>query len=70
MTTRLIAGLLLATSLTTGATVLAAGDHWTHADAHQQLAFEPDRQVLLQSVGHMALLSSPEVMVHLRRWLA
>ena len=35
MTTRLIAGLLLATSLTTGATVLAAGDHWTHADAHQ-----------------------------------
>lgn len=34
MTTRLIAGLLLATSLTTGATVLAAGDHWTHADAH------------------------------------
>lgn len=35
MTTRLIAGLLLATSLTTGATVLAAGDQWTHTDAHQ-----------------------------------
>jgi len=34
MTTRFIAGLLLATSLTTGATVLAAGDHRTHADAH------------------------------------
>lgn len=35
MTTRLIAGLLLATSLMTGATVLAAGDHLTHGDAHQ-----------------------------------
>ena len=41
-----------------------------HADAQQQLAFDPDRQVLLQGLGHMALLSSPEVMVHLRRWLA
>lgn len=35
MTTRLIAGLLLATSLATGATVLAAGDHRIHGDAHQ-----------------------------------
>lgn len=35
MTTRLIAGLLLATSLTTGATVLAAGTHSTHDDAHR-----------------------------------
>jgi pimeloyl-ACP methyl ester carboxylesterase len=41
-----------------------------HVDSHQQLDFAPERQVLLQGLGHMALLSSPEVMVHLRRWLA
>ena len=41
-----------------------------HGDEQLTLAFEPERQVLLQSLGHMALLSSPEAMVHLRRWLA
>jgi hypothetical protein len=41
-----------------------------HGDEQLSLAFEPERQVLLQSLGHMALLSSPEAMVHLRRWLA
>ena len=36
MTTRLLAGVLLAASLTTGATVLAAGDQWTHDDIRDE----------------------------------
>lgn len=37
MTTRLFAGLILALSVTTGATLLAADDHWTHADTRHQV---------------------------------
>jgi len=40
-----------------------------HADAARQLDFAADSQLVLHGLNHMDLLSSPEVMVALRRWL-
>ena len=41
-----------------------------HADAARALAFAPDRQCTVQGIGHLGLLSRPEVYQTLRRWLA
>ncbi|MDP3613663.1 MAG: alpha/beta hydrolase, partial [Rubrivivax sp.] len=40
-----------------------------HADAARRLDFAADSQVVLQGLNHMDLLSNPEVMLPLRRWL-
>lgn len=41
-----------------------------HADPGRTLAFEPERQWVGPRMGHLDLLSHPEVYAQLRRWLA
>jgi hypothetical protein len=41
-----------------------------HADPGRTLAFEPERQWVGHRMGHLDLLSQPEVYAQLRRWLA
>lgn len=40
-----------------------------HADATRHLGFAPERQAVLHGMGHLALLSRPEVTRLLARWL-
>jgi hypothetical protein len=41
-----------------------------HADPERQLAFPPERQWVGTGMGHLDLLSHPEVYAQLRAWLA
>jgi len=41
-----------------------------HADAGRSLDFPPDAQWIAFETGHIALLHSPAVYAHIRRWLA
>ena len=41
-----------------------------HADPGRSLTFAPERLCTVQGVGHLGLLSHPEVYTQLHRWLA
>lgn len=41
-----------------------------HRDPGRRLAFDAQRQVVVDETGHLDLLSSAEVYAHLKRWLA
>jgi pimeloyl-ACP methyl ester carboxylesterase len=41
-----------------------------HRDPGRRLAFDAQRQVMVDETGHLDLLSSAEVYAHLKRWLA
>jgi pimeloyl-ACP methyl ester carboxylesterase len=41
-----------------------------HREPARRLAFDAERQAVVQPMGHLDLLSSPEVYEHLKRWLS